>query len=468
MKKCFVFIAVLMLLISQWLPLTYAQVVNIPDPNLNAKIREVLELNPTDDIIQADMERIAFLVANDLGITDISGLETARNMHGLSIGLNSIGDISPLSALTELTLLVITGMNIADISALAGLTKMETLYISINRIRDISVLSGLTRLRELDISLNPIESLLPLENLVNLEEIIIDVEQALEHQDFLAQILPADITIIIRSRRLVEQGDFSAVSITLEDFKTSLEKFIEYLEPGRPIKRVRRVRRVQHCGIGWSPHLYNFLRPKGMIYALEFEYANGRYTCSAIEIRTGDDTISDLDGWHLYLGTRYNPSYVPLKLTHATSQITDNVLRLTPEMLGQHTFTTGTSYYIGQPVPSVHYVLKTDDNITVDTAYSCYIFGLTAHTEEKGVWKESPRRITSQVLRAMETPRIERFIIDPKQIYITYMRIDDFEWDRSVSSDWLLPAIKKPEVAGGNAPVSPYRKLATSWAVLKR
>ena len=463
-----------MLLNIVWLPRTYAQVVNIPDPNLAAELREVFELNPTDDITQADMERILSFVANDLGITDISGLETAINLSVLSIGLNPIGDISPLSALTELNVLAITDVNTADISALSGLTKMEVLYITDNRIRDISALSGMTRLRELDISLNPIESLLPLENLVNLEEIIIDVEQALEHQDVLARILPSDITIYIRSRRLVEQGDFSAARITLEDFKTSLEQIIEEIEPGRIRKPgdsgepQEPVQHFRHCGIGWSPDIHRGKRPKAMIYALEFEYANGKYSCSMIEIRTGDDTLSDLDGWQLYLGTLYNPSRIPIKLTHANSQITDNVLRLTPETLGQQTFKAVNCDYAGQPLPSVHYVLKTENNRTVDMAYSCYRFGFTAHTQEKGVWKQSPRRITSQVLRAMETPRIERFILDPKQIYITYMRIDDFEWDRGVFSDWLLPDSEAPEIAGGNAPFSPYRKLTTSWAALKR
>ena len=518
MKHRFVFIAVLMLLNIVWLPRTYAQVVNIPDPNLAAKIREVLSLNPTDDITQAGMEVITSLPANNLGITDISGLETAVNLQSLDLSGNSIGDVSGISALTELTWLGLLYLNLADISFISGLTKLQGLYLSGNRIRDISALSGLmgikslglfsnqitdisalsgltdlaslgladnqitdisalsglTKLRILEISANPIRSLLPLKDLGDLEIIIIDVEQALEHQDFLARILPAGISIHIMSRRLIEQGDFSSVITTLEGFKTSLEQIIEELEPGRIRKPgdseepEEPVQHFQHCGIGWSPDLHRGKRPKAMIYALEFEYANGQYTCSTIEIRTGDDTLSDLDGWQLYLGTLYNPSYIPIKLTHANSQITDNVLRLTPERLGQQTFKTGNWYYAGQPLPSVHYVLKNEKNISVDMAYSCYIWGLTAHMQEKGVWKQSPRRITSQALRAMETPRIERFILDPKQMYITSMRIDDFEWDRGVFSDWLLSASEAPQIAGGNAPLVLYRQLTTSWAALKR
>ena len=484
MKRCFVFIAVLMLLNMQWLPFTYAQVVNIPDPNLAAKLREALSLNPTDDITQAAIDHLSNLAANKSGITDITGLEAARNLRTLSLSDNPIADVSGISALTGLTWLAITGMDIADISFLSGLTEMEYLYLSGNRIRDVSALAGMTHLKHLyildnqvtdisvlssltelnvlDISLNPIESLLPLEDLVDLETLVIDPQQYSENQDVLARILPAGLTIYLRLHEFTEENILGAIPTTPEDLETDLAAYIEDSDLEKPVQHFR------HCGIGWAPDLHRGKRPKVMIYALEFEYVNGQYTCSTIEIRTGDDTLSDLNGWQLYLGTLYNPSYIPIKLTHANSQITDNVLRLTPEVLGQQTFKTVNCEYAGQPLPSVHYVLKTENNRTVDMAYSCFLYGLTAHMQEKGVWQKSPRRITSQALRAMQTPRIERFILDPKQIYITYMRIDDFEWDRGVFSDWLLSTNEEPESAGGNAPAHPYKKLTTYWGTLKR
>ena len=229
-------------------------------------------------------------------------------------------------------------------------------------------------------------------------------------------------------------------------------------------------RRVVHrCGLGWSPYAYHLKRPKVMIYALEFEYIqdpHGRYTCSAIEIRTGDATILDLDGWKLYLGTRYNPSYIPIKIRN--SQIDNGILRITPEMLGLERFTCSTAYMIGQPVPSVDYTLKNENNLTVDRAYSCYLWGQVATTQDNGIWKKSQRRISGPALREMPTPRIERYILKPNSIYITYMPIDEFQWDRAVFSDWLLPAGAESQDFGGNAPSLVYRKLTTSWAALKK
>ena len=229
--------------------------------------------------------------------------------------------------------------------------------------------------------------------------------------------------------------------------------------------------RLKQCGLGWAPQSQyppQLEQPKVMIYALEFEFNQNGYTCSAIEIRTGDATISHLDGWQLYLGTLYNPSRIPIKLTQENSQITDNVLRLTPELLGQQTFACSNVNMLGFPLPSVHYVLKNANGVIVDRAYSCYILGQNAYTQVNGEWVESQRRISGQALQSMDIPRIERYITNETGIYITYIPFEKFGWDRVVLSDWLLASSEETEVAGGNAPSSPYKKLATSWAALKK
>ena len=221
------------------------------------------------------------------------------------------------------------------------------------------------------------------------------------------------------------------------------------------------------CGLGWAPqsqYQHQAEQPKVMIYALEFEFTDGNYTCSAIEIRTGDATFSHLDGWQLYLGTHYNPSRVPITLTQENSQITDQILKLTPESLGQQTFACRTLYLSGRPLPSVQYDLRNENNIHIDRAYSCYRWGQIALTPERQI---SPRRISSQSLQAMDPPRIERYLSDPTKVFGTYIDFSAFDWDRAVLSDWLLAASEASEVGGGNAPSSPYKQLTTSWGALK-
>ena len=202
---------------------------------------------------------------------------------------------------------------------------------------------------------------------------------------------------------------------------------------------------AQHCGIGWTPYQHHLETAKVMIYALEFEYDSGfnaGYRCKTIEIRTGDDSIENLAGWSLYLGTLYNQSHFPLKIPEEHSQITDGILRLTPDMLGLETFPCTTVNGISHPLPGFHYVLRTDENLLVDSAYSCFIQGQNAHTTENGINVKSPRRVSSATLREMETPRLERYIQNNNGIYITYMPIEEFTWDRAILSDWLLSELQ--------------------------
>ena len=227
------------------------------------------------------------------------------------------------------------------------------------------------------------------------------------------------------------------------------------------------ITRSSQCGLGWAPQSDLRLpeQPKVVIYALEFEFTNRNYTCSAIEIRTGDATLSHLEGWRLYLGVLYNPSSSPIILTQENSQITDQILRLTPESLGQQTFACGTLYLSGQPLPSVQYDLKNENNNQIDRAYSCYFWGQTAVTPERHI---SPRRISSQALQAMDPPRIERYLLDPTKVFKTYIDFEAFGWDRMVISDWLLAASETSDIEGGNAPSSPYKQLTTTWGRLKK
>ena len=254
----------------------------------------------------------------------------------------------------------------------------------------------------------------------------------------------------------------------LQDFCSTLSEITlnPESEPELEVKRRRHI--ITQCGLGWTPLQYNIEVPKVMIYALEFEYdpeTYGKYICKTIEIRTGDDSIENLAGWNLYLGTLYNPSRIPLKIPEEYSQITGRILRITPEMLGLETFPCNTVNGISHPLPGVQYILKTDENVLIDTAYSCFVWGQNAYTTVNGKNVESKRRISSTALREMETPRLERYISNNIGVYITYMNIEAFTWDRVVLSDWLLPP---SELSAPSAPSAIQRKLVTTWGALKR
>jgi len=145
-----------------------ATVVNIPDPNLEAAIRENLN-KPHSPIYMADMETITNLYAQDRGILDISGLEYCTNLQELDLIHNSIVNISPLTDLTNLQRLTLADNDIVDITPLADLTDLEFLYLAGNNFSDISPLSGLTKLEYLLIHNNYVSDISPLASLTNLQ-----------------------------------------------------------------------------------------------------------------------------------------------------------------------------------------------------------------------------------------------------------------------------------------------------------
>ncbi|MCY3790922.1 MAG: fibronectin type III domain-containing protein, partial [Gemmatimonadetes bacterium] len=108
--------------------------VSIPDANLRAEIAKALGKASGATITPDDMATLRLLEAPNKNISDLTGLEFAINLTGLSLGgewrndgykqSNTISDISPLSGLTNLTELWLGGNTISDISPLSGMTNL--------------------------------------------------------------------------------------------------------------------------------------------------------------------------------------------------------------------------------------------------------------------------------------------------------------------------------------------------------
>ena len=112
----------------------HAQVVEIPDPNLEKAIRDQLNSEhpiPSDEpITQQDMLKLTRLDGRQKNITNLTGLEYATNLTDLYLVVNAIENLEPL----------------------AGLMRLQTLDLSDNQIVDITPLANLTNLTELEVS----------------------------------------------------------------------------------------------------------------------------------------------------------------------------------------------------------------------------------------------------------------------------------------------------------------------------
>ena len=165
-KICCVFI-----LISGWIHGVLAQEVSIPDPDLASALRLEFSLPADAAITKQMMQELTELNAQRARISDLTGLEHAKNLTNLNLFGNQINDITLLAKLTELEILSLGSNQITDISALTDLTRLRVLSLGSNQITDISALAGLTEINLLFLESNQIIDIKPLEKLTNLDRL---------------------------------------------------------------------------------------------------------------------------------------------------------------------------------------------------------------------------------------------------------------------------------------------------------
>lgn len=181
------------IIFTYWCSTVPAQVVEIPDPNLEEAIREELELPDGIPLTQQEMLRLTTLEARNRQIADLTGLEYAINLIGVTFPYNEISDLtrlarlmrleylwlwgnpisdlSPLTNLTALKRIDLAGCQISDINPLVNLTQLTYINLRGNRIVDINALTNLQQLTKLRLDSNRIVDISPLANLNLLEHL---------------------------------------------------------------------------------------------------------------------------------------------------------------------------------------------------------------------------------------------------------------------------------------------------------
>ena len=145
--------------------------VYIPDTNLRAVIEELLGKASGAPITTDEMARVPRVIADERGISDLTGLEHAIRLERIEFRHNAISDLTPLTELTQLNNIKLRGNRITDVSPLAGLHNVDWLGLEENAITDLSPLKGLIKLNGIGISGNPVSDVSPLASLSSLEGI---------------------------------------------------------------------------------------------------------------------------------------------------------------------------------------------------------------------------------------------------------------------------------------------------------
>src|SRR5262245_57752604 len=86
---------------SQFVVSALEQEVSVPDPGLNAAIREALQ-KPGGPLTGEDMLRLTNLNACCRNVSSVEGLQAARNLVGLALDSNSLTNFPLPATLTKL------------------------------------------------------------------------------------------------------------------------------------------------------------------------------------------------------------------------------------------------------------------------------------------------------------------------------------------------------------------------------
>ena len=119
----------------------------IPDANLRAAVEAALGKTPGALITAADMTRLTRLVADDAGISDLTGLEAATKLERIEFRHNLISDLSPLRGLTRLNNIKLRDNSITDVSPLAGLINVDWLGLEGKRDNKFNAVGGTHKIK---------------------------------------------------------------------------------------------------------------------------------------------------------------------------------------------------------------------------------------------------------------------------------------------------------------------------------
>jgi hypothetical protein len=153
------------------------QALIIPDNALEAAIR--IHINHSGgDIMISDVDTIKELVAENAGISDLTGMQYFSSLLILHLRNNSVVDLTPLSGLVKLEGLHVPANLVTNLSPLTGLKNLDFLSAGDGPLADISPISSLTKLTGVNLGSCKVTDFTPLHSLTELEYIYIANDSA--------------------------------------------------------------------------------------------------------------------------------------------------------------------------------------------------------------------------------------------------------------------------------------------------
>lgn len=160
--------------VEQCPDLSGAGEVEVQFTDLDAAVRQALQIGASDPITVNDAASITFLnqsFTQGAGITDLSGAQFLTGLSFLDLSFNnSLSDITPLLDL-PVPSLNLSQTNVTDLAGLNAMATLEILGLRGFSGSNVSALSDLTNLESLDLSLSQVTDLTGLSDLSALESL---------------------------------------------------------------------------------------------------------------------------------------------------------------------------------------------------------------------------------------------------------------------------------------------------------
>ena len=144
-----------------WAGMCRAEVVEIPDPILEAAIRHWARIEESEPVTAEAIGSMWWLWADNVGIRNLEGLQHATRLDLLRVSGNEITDLSPLSGLTRLKSVSVQDNQIQSLAPLSGNDSLWRLSAENNLITDMSPILDLPALRSAGLGWNQIRHIVP-------------------------------------------------------------------------------------------------------------------------------------------------------------------------------------------------------------------------------------------------------------------------------------------------------------------
>jgi formylglycine-generating enzyme required for sulfatase activity len=146
---------ILSLVLTSVMPSALAQEVTIPDPGLNAAIREALQ-KPSGPLTAQDLLGLTNLDASGRNVSSVEGLEAARNLTTLLLEKNQLTNLVLSSDLIHLVQVDLDENELTNLILPSGMTNLSELSLAGNQLTTLTLPPDMTQLTALFLDGNPL------------------------------------------------------------------------------------------------------------------------------------------------------------------------------------------------------------------------------------------------------------------------------------------------------------------------